>query len=347
MKILKIIKKLWWLFLIGFLIGGFVVWNIMQSKANDDKKKTYEVTRQDLVEELSLSGEVDAEEKVELRFQTSGLLTWVGVKEGDFVKKFQSLASLDKRDLQNSMSKLLNTYSKTRWDFEQAQDDNANWETAGMTNEARTAVKRTLDKYQFDLNNSVLSVESQALALKYATLWTPIEGIVTSIESPVAGQNITPATATFEVVNPKTIIFSATADQTEIVSFSIGMQGTVSLDSFADVEIPAEVKSISFTPKAGETGTVYELIMTVELGEISDKVRLGMTGDVSFVTKEIKNVLVVPEGYVKKNDGKYFVTLLNNGIKTPKEVSIGDSVEGMVIITQGLNEKDSIYNQSK
>jgi RND family efflux transporter MFP subunit len=347
MKFLNIVKKLWWLFLIGFLIGGFVVWNITQGKAKDDKAKTFVVVRQDLVEELSLSGQIDAEEKVELRFQTSGLLTWVGVKEGDSVKKYQSLASLDKRDLQNSMSKLLNTYSKTRWDFEQAQDDNANWETAGMTDEARTAVKRTLDKYQFDLNNSVLSVESQALALKYATLWTPIEGIVTNIEAPVAGQNITPATATFEVVNPKTIIFSATADQTEIVSFVLGMKGVVSLDSFGDVKIPAEVKSISFTPKAGESGTVYELKMTVELGEISDKVRMGMTGDVSFVTKEIKNVLVVPEGYLKKINGKNYVTLMTNGIKSQKEVSTGDSVEGMVIITQGLNEKDSIYNQSK
>ena len=230
MKLIRVIKKLWWLFLIGFLIGGLVVWNVMQAKAKENEERTFVVKKQDLVEELSLSGEVDAEEKVSLRFQTSGLLTWVGVKEGDYVKKYQVLASLDKKELQNSMSKLLNTYSKTRWDFEQAQDDNKNWQTNGMTDEARASVKRTLDKHQFDLNNSVLSVESQALAMKYANLWSPIEGVVTSIDAPVAGQNITPATATFEVINPKSIIFSAKADQTEVVSFSAGMKGVVSLD---------------------------------------------------------------------------------------------------------------------
>ena len=347
MKFLKIVKRFWLLFLVGFLIGGLVVWKVTQSKAKENEAKTFVVARQDLVEKLSLSGEIDAEEKVELRFQTSGLLTWVGVKEGDYVKKYQSLASLDKRELQNSMSKLLNTYSKTRWDFEQAQADNKDWQTDGMTDEARATVKRTLDKYKFDLNNSVLSVESQSLALKYATLWTPIEGVVTNIDAPVAGQNITPATASFEVVNPKTIIFSAIADQTEVVAFKEGMQGVVNLDSFSDMEIPAEIKSISYTPKAGESGTVYEIKMNIDMGENGQNVRLGMTGDVSFVTKEFKDVLVIPEGFLKKSDGKYYVTMVTKGIKTKKEVVIGDSVEGMVIITEGLNEKDSIYNQSK
>jgi membrane fusion protein, multidrug efflux system len=344
MKLLKIIKKLWWLFLIGFLIGGGVMW-YFSSNAKKIEANSYTVKRQTLTETLSLSGEIDAEEKAELRFQTSGLLTWVGVKEGDYVKKYQTLASLDKRDLQNSMSKLLNTYSKTRWDFEQAQDDNKDWQTAGMTDAARAAVKRTLDKYQFDLNNSVLSVESQALALKFASLWTPIEGVVTSIDAPFAGQNITPATATFEVINPKTIYFSSTADQTEVTSFVPGMTGQVTLDSFPDTVFEGTVQNISFTPKAGESGTVYEIKVGVDTTVLGDKLKLGMTGDINFVIKEIPNVLVIPEGYLKKDNGKYSVTVIEAGKMIKKEVTVGDAVEGMMEITGGLNEKDVIYNQ--
>ena len=63
-------------------------------------------------------------------------------------------------------------------------------------------------------------------------MWTPIEGIVTSIDAPLAGQNITPATATFEVVNPKTIYLSATADQSEVTKFAVGQKGTITLDAF-------------------------------------------------------------------------------------------------------------------
>lgn len=336
---------MWWLFLIGFLIGGAGIWLISSANAKKNEANKYTVKRETLIEVLSLSGEIDAEEKVSLRFQTSGLLAWVGVKEGDYVKKYQSLASLDKRELQNNLSKLLNTYSDTRWDFEQAQADNKNWQTLGMTDLARDTVKRTLDKYQFDLNSSVISVESSALTLKFATLVTPIEGLVTSIDAPLAGANITPATATFEVINPKTVYFSATADQTEVVSFAPGMMGKVILDSFPDTELPGEVKSISFTPKTGESGTVYELKVSFNISKLGDKIKMGMTGDADFVLKETKDVLVVPEGYLKKENGKYTVTVALGGKKAKKEVVIGDSVEGMTEIREGLNEKDIIYNQ--
>ncbi len=343
----KFLKKFWWIILTVLAVGGFFIYGAISANAKAVKENSYTVKKTDLTEELSLSGEIDAEEKASLRFQTSGLMTWVGVKEGDSIKKYQALASLDKRDLQNQMTKLLNTYSKTRDDFEQAQSDNEDWQTEGMTDEAREAVKRSMHKYQMDLNNSVLTVEAQALALKYATLITPIEGVVTSIDAPLAGQNITPASATFNVVNPKTIYFSATADQTEIVSFTEGMGGRISLDSFPDVEVPATIKSISFVPKSGESGTMYEIKLTIDTSELSNKVRLGMTGDANFILKEIKDVLVVPEAYLKKSDGKYYVTKMVSGKQEMVEVKIGESIEGDVVITEGLNEKDVIYNQSK
>ena len=331
--------------MIGFLVGGAIVWFVSSTNSKRSEANKYTVKRETLTETLSLSGEIDAEEKVSLRFQTSGLLAWVGVKEGDYVKKYQSLASLDKRELQNNLSKLLNTYSDTRWDFEQAQADNKNWQTLGMTDLARDTVKRTLDKYQFDLNSSVISVESSTLALKFATLWTPIEGLVTSIDAPLAGANITPATAIFEVINPKTIFFTATADQTEVVSFIEGMKGKVVLDSFPDQELEGVVEKISFIPKAGESGTVYEIKIGIDPSELGDKLKMRMTGDVSFVLSEIPNVLVVPEGYLKKQNGKYTVTVALGGKKVKKEVTVGDSVEGMTEIREGLNEKDIIYNQ--
>ncbi|HSV95063.1 MAG TPA: efflux RND transporter periplasmic adaptor subunit [Spirochaetia bacterium] len=344
MKFLKILKKIWWLLLIVVLIGGYFAINASVNNAKDPKIKTVTVQREDLVDELSVSGEIDAEEKASLRFQTSGLLTWVGVKEGDYVKKYQSLASLDKRELQNNMSKYLNTYSKTRWDFEQAQDDNKDWQTAGMTDEARTEVKRTLDKYQFDLNNSVLSVEAQALALKFANLWTPIEGLVTKVEAPLAGQNITPATATFEIVNPKTVYFSATADQTEVTKFKVGQKGSLVLDSFSDTPIEGTVTSIGFTPMADQTGTVYELKISLATENNDYSVRMGMTGDIKFIFKEIMDVLVVPASYVKNDDGEDYVFKMVGKEKQKTVVKLGETIDGNTEILSGLNEKDVIYS---
>jgi len=343
MKLIKIVKRFWILFLLGFLIGGFVVWNVTKPKV-DPKIKTYTLVKQDLVDSLSLSGEIDATEKVSLRFQTSGLLTWVGAKEGDLVKKYQVLASLDKRQLQNQMNQVMNTYLTNRWSFEQSQADNKDWQTNGMTDLARDTIKRTLDKSQFSLNNAVLDVEAADLTLKFANLWTPIEGIVTNVDAPMAGQNITPATATFEVINPKTIYFSSLADQTEVTKFSVGQKGTLILDSFGDKQIEGTVTSIAFTPKADETGTVYEVKVAILLDDITESIRMGMTGDINFVFKEIKNVLAIPASYVKTDKNESFVNKMVGKTKQKTTVKIGETIDGNTEILSGLNEKDVIYS---
>lgn len=343
-NLLKKILSFWWIFLIFAAIGGYWFWKSEETKKSDLKNKSYAVTRQDLVDSLTVSGAIDATEKATLRFQTSGKLSWLGVKEGDMVKKFQVVASLDQADLKNRMSQLLNTYAKTRWDFEQTNQDNKDWQTASMTDAERDAVKRTLEKEQFTLNNSVLAVESQNISLKLANLWTPIAGMVTHIDTPQTGINITPSSASIEVINPSTVYLSITADQTEVVKFQPGQTGTVVMDSYPDKELIGTVERIGFTPKAGETGTVYEVI--VRLDQLNDDyaLKMGMTGDATFTFKEIKNVLVVPTSYVQVKNGKRVVTKIINDKKVEVEVKIGFEIEGQTEITSGLSENDVIYS---
>lgn len=313
--------------------------------AKELKMKTYQVSRKDLTESLTLSGEIDAEEKADLKFQTSGLLTWVGVKEGDTVKKYQAIASLDKRELTNNLNQYMNSFLKERWEFEQGVDDNKDWQTRGMTDAARDTVKRTLDKNQYDLNNSVLAFEAKNLALKFATLITPFEGLITKVDVPQPGTNITPAGAVFSLVNPKTLFFSATADQTEVTSFTEGLAGEIILDSFPSETFSATVERIGFVPKEGESGTVYLIKIIFDPGSAQEKIKMGMTGDASFTFKELKNILAIPEAYLTKKDGKSFVTKMVNGKLIKVEVTEGDNIEGEVEIKSGLNENDLIYNQ--
>lgn len=341
---MKLIRKFWWLlalFLV-FAIGIVMVKN-NSTKAADEGKKSITVTKQDLTDLLALSGKIDAEEKVDLRFQTSGRLAWVGVKEGEYVKKFQVIASLDKRDLQNSMTKLLNSYSKERNDFEQAQKDNENWQTNGMTDAARDTIKRTLQKDQWDLNNSVLAVEAQSLALQFANLWTPIEGLVTSVDSPQAGVNITPSTASFSVINPKTIYFSTLADQTEVVKFSPGQTGEIVLDAYPNQKIVGIVEQVAFTPKTGETGTVYEVKVKLEISNENYQIKMGMTGDATFIFSQKKDILTIPESYIKKVDSKKYVRKLENNQLVQVEITTGTTVEGEVEVVSGITEGEKIY----
>jgi membrane fusion protein, multidrug efflux system len=340
---LNLLKKRWYIILIVLVVAGLIIYkNISDAKAQAIKTKTYTVKRQDLKEELSLSGQIDADEHAVLRFQTSGRLSWVGVKEGDYVKKYQGLASLDQRDVKNRLQKYLNTYSKTRYDFDQSQEDNQIKNIGGLSEDARREALRVFDKAQFDLNNSVLDVELQNLSIEYSYLYTPIEGLVTRVDAPFSGLNITPTSAEFEIINPKTIYFSATADQSDVVKISESMNGTVILDAYPDKELIGTVRSISFIPKAGETGTVYEIKIFMNTNNDKYQYKYGMTGDINFAVNEKHNVLSVPSTYIKIDEDKKYVMKKINGKMEKIYVKTGMDIGDNTIITSGLKEGDMV-----
>lgn len=332
---MRFLKNKWWFIIfLGLILVIFLVKNQFFSFYSKDKKDYYQVKKKDLKEELSLSGQVNAEEKVVLRFQTSGRLAWVGVKEGDYVKKYQLIASLDSRDLKNRLDKYLNLYVKQRLHFDWDKEDL--WQKQfDLSEEIRKKARRILEENQLDLNNAVLDVEYQHLLLEYANLYSPIEGIVTRVDVPVAQVNITPAQAEFEIINPKTLYFSVSADQTEVVNFQIGQKGEITFDAYPDKKVVGEIYQISFVPKKGETGTVYEIKMKFNFDK---PLKLLMSGDVVFVTREIKKAVTVPISYLKKNKKGDYVYVLENGKKVKRYVKKGEEIEGEVVIRKGLEE---------
>ena len=337
------LKKRWYLVLIVIFIIGFIFnRNNIDSKAKN-KVDSYTIKRENLKEILTLSGQVDAEEKASLKFQTSGRLTWVGVKEGDFVKKYQTLASLDQRDIKNRLQKYLNTYSIGRNTFEQTKDDNIDNQN-NLSQSIREEAYRVLESNQFSLNNTVLDVEYQNLSLEYASLWTPIEGIVTHVSVPFAGVNITPAGAVFEVVNPKTLFFSVAAEQGDVISLKEGDTGDISFDAYPEEKFKATLYYISFSPKDGETGTVYELRLKLDDQIEKLALKLAMTGDVDFLIKQEKNILSAPSSFIKKDSKGDYVFVGKPDKKVKKYIDISQEIDGKYVITNGLQEKDIIYD---
>jgi len=325
------------------LIVGLVVYNNFFSPTKIKKTESAKVKRGDLEEELTISGEIKAEEHTTLRFQTSGRLAWVGVKEGDYVKKHQRIASLDQRQLKKNLEKYLLSYVNERYDFEQTHDNY--WQKQyALSDGLKREAERIIKKSQNDLNSSILDVELQNLSLEYANLWTPIEGLVARVDFPFAGVNITPAQAEFEIVNPKTVYFLASADQTEVIKLREGMAGNLILDSYLDQKIPGIIKNISFVPKSGETGTVYAIKFIFSEENINYKYRISMTGDLTFITKRLSNVLFLPIKFIKSEAGKKYVNVVENGNKVKAFVITGMETDSLVEVVSGVSEGDVVYD---
>lgn len=339
-KIPGFLKNKWfYAIIILLIIGGYY----FQQKniSSQAQEETYTVTQDTLQDMLSLSGFIDAAEKADLHFQSGGRLSWVGVKEGDIVEKYDGIASLDQRQLQKTIEKYLNTYSKERRDFEQSHDDNEAGVT-DMSREIKERAERTLENAQFDLNNSVLDVEIQTIVKEYAFLYTPVSGIVTRVDAPNAGANVS-VTDVYQVINPDSLYFSISADQTEVVNLYEGMKGKITLDAYPDDAMEGVVTGISFTPKTNETGTVYEVKMEFTPTH-SNQYRLGMTGDVEFILEEIQHAVSVPFSHVEEaEDGKTYVYKRIDGKKIKTEITVGSEYDGQVQVLDGLYEGDVIY----
>jgi RND family efflux transporter MFP subunit len=324
------------LILMVFALIGYFGYQKFFKAGKNSEIKAAQVNKGTLQEELTISGNIQAEESVILRFQTSGMLSWVGVKEGDYVDKYQTIASLDKRELEKNLKKYLNLYMSERWDFEQTND---NYEGKVLSDE----LKRIIEKAQFDLENSVIDVEIKDLAIKYANLWTPIEGIVTKATHQHPGVNVTTLNSEYEVINPKSIYFSALADQTEVTSLLENMAGNLTLDSYPDETLSGNIKNISFTPKIDETGTVYEVKFIFNSENTGYKYRIGMAGDLSFVTKIKNDVLYLPIKYVKSSGDKKYVILKENGKEEKRFVQTGMETDNYIEITEGLTEGQLVF----
>jgi RND family efflux transporter MFP subunit len=311
------------------------------NKFDVKKETTVSPKRETIKEEITLTGSIDASTKANLQFQTSGQLAWVGVKVGDKVKKYQAIASLNKEILKKQLQADFNTYRSALATFDDTQDD---YKTQKDNLTLTDDMKRILVRSQNTLDNSVINYELQDLTLKYATLTSPISGVITEVEQPNSGVNITPASATFSIIDPSSIYFSSKIDQEDVPKIKVGDKATVKLDSFSDQTFESEINYISFIPVSGESNTVYEVRFQLPKENDNLQYRLGMDGDVIISLKEVENALVIPIDALHQEESQVYVLTKNNEDSnlTKKYIKTGIETDTEIEILEGLTENDQI-----
>lgn len=328
----KLLIVIFVLIIAGVLIYRFVV------KRNGEEE-TVEVERGKVVEELILSGEIDADEYAQLAFPTSGKIAWVAVNEGDWVKKGQVLTKLDTTALNTTFQQTRATLRAAEAALENVHDqvkDNDEDETFAEK-DTRTAAEVVKDKAY----EAYVAAEYN---LRNSTILSPFEGLVTYLAHPFAGVNILFSETQVEIINPETIFFDVSADQSEVTDLHVGQKVVVILDSISDEEILGVVDFISYTPKSDETGTVYKIKVDFLKDSFDTNVyRIGMTGDAEFILSEKENVLYLPPKFVNSDSkGKY----VRKG-KRNNKVYIEVGVEGedrVEIISDEVKEGDIVFD---
>ncbi len=297
-------------------------------------------TTQDIKNEIILAGQIDAKKVATVKFKASGRLAWVGVEVGDYVKKGQALASLDKIELRKELDRELNDFKTALHDFNDIQDT---YEETRQRFLVTDEIRRILDRAQYDLNNSVIDYELDEITLRYSTLTTPIAGIITNIEEPYAGVNITPATAEITIINPASIYFTAEIDEEDVINVKEGQKANITLDISPENSISSAITYISFIPISGQSSTVYDIRFLLSLDNSSFSYRLGMNGDATIITQQQDSVLTLPvEAIFEDNDQKFVLLKQTNDTIKEQLIKTGIESDDFIQILEGIKPNDQI-----
>ena len=334
--VLEFVKKHWKKILIIVVVIG-LIGGLRYKKVQADKPQlTFEQPRyQNLTKILEVSGVVDAKEKANLRFAAGGKIVYLGAKEGDFVKKWQTIATIDKRTLQKQLQQNLNLYMKERWDWETTQDG-----TDYPLEVLET--RKGIDQEQWDLNNEVLDVEIRDIAITNTVLSAPFAGVLVSSPTNVTGVNIL-ATEGFELVNPATLIFRAAVDEADISQVATEQTGNIFLDSYPDEPITAQINYIAYKSNSSTTGTVFVIEFSLTGEDLINKYRIGMNGDVEIELDTRENVLTIPfESTRERGDQVYVDVKIGENEFEEREIKTGLETEDYVEVLAGLTENDEV-----
>jgi RND family efflux transporter MFP subunit len=325
---------------IGIIILSIIIF-VSRNKngsTNGSQIQTSKAIQAEFIKTVQSSGKTKAKNVAELKFAISGKLSWIGVKEGDRVQAYQTIAQLDSREVQKNLQNALTDYSKERNAFDETSQVTYNnmKPQQALTN----TVKRILENNQYDLDKAVYSVELQSLAVEYSSLVTPIAGIVTHIDTAVSGINITPAGAVFEIVDPSTLIFEANIDEIDVGILQTGQKVTINLDAYPDSTFSGAVSNIAYSSVlSGGGATVFPVEIKFDSPEL---LRIGLNGDVTIQAVTVPDSILVPLEAIREDDsGKYvFKKISKSFVKTYVKTGMQNDTD--IIIKTGVSPEDDV-----
>lgn len=291
--------------------------------------------KSNIVLAISITGTVSAEKSVDLSFLNSGKLVFLGVKKGDTVEQYQTIAALDQRSILKTLQDKLIDYSKQRNTFDQFRLDQQSTKPEDAVNDR---LKRLLQNNQYDLNKSIISVELQDLVRQNSIIVSPIAGIVTRADVKSEGVNITSST-TFTITDPNELTFKMEVDEADISKVKEGQKVKVSLDSYPDKTLDLTVESIDFVTHITSTGgNAYDVKAKID-NNADYKYRVGMNGNAQIILAEKDNATNIPISSIVEGN-KVFVKTSRGFEK--RQLKIGLQNDTSAEVVSGLSEGDVV-----
>lgn len=269
---------------------------------------TATVSKGEISESVTATGTIEPVTEVEVGTQVSGIIDKIYVDYNAAVTKGQLIAEMDRVTLQSELASQRATYNGAKAEYEYQKK---NYERSRGLHEkaliSDTDYEQSLYNYEKAKSSFESSQASLAKAernLSYATITSPIDGVVISRDVE-EGQTVASG---FETPTLFTIAADLTqmqvvadVDEADIGGVKDGQRVTFSVDAYPNDTFEGVVTQIRLgedsstsSGSSGTSGTVvtYEVVISAPNPDLKLKPRL--TANVTIYTLDRKNVLSVP-----------------------------------------------------
>jgi len=186
--------------------------------------------------------------------------------------------------------------------------------------------QRTYDGLQNGPNQQdVLAAEARIAAaqavLDQANITAPFDGIImnTSVQP---GDRISVGEVAFQVENLSSLIIDLEVSEIDINSVAVGQVVTVNFDAIQEKDYQGMVIEVAGAGKTSAGSVNFRV--TVELTDVDELIKPGMTAAVLIQVRNVENALLVPNRAIRALDGQRVVYILKDDASlAPVEVRLG------------------------
>ena len=352
-------KKYLWIALAVIAILAVVAWLFFgKEKKEKITFSTAKVQRADIQNSITATGTIEPVTSVTVGTQVSGIVAHLYVDYNSVVRKGQVIAELDKTNLISELNTAKANLSSAQSSLNYQQANYKRYQTLyskGLVSaDEFESARLSYQQAQQQVNTSKENVKRAQTNLGYATITSPIDGVVLS-KSVEEGQTVAASFSTPELftiaqdlTNMQVI---ANIDEADIGEVKQGLRVTFTVDAFPEDIFQGSIKQVRQQATTTSNVVTYEVVISAPNGDL--KLKPGLTANVTIFTLEKNNVLSVPakalrftpspvildkEQTIQDCKGKNKVWTKDGNVFKAHAVEIGTSNGTLTEIISGVKE---------
>jgi len=369
------------------VVVGLIIFGSVRGGGSKGEKVYVEpVIQRNIQAIVTAPGEIDPKVKVNISAHIVGKIERIYFNEGDSVKKGQRLVDLEKTAYQAAYARATAAVSNSRIEVARAKTAMATSEMAykralnlqkqgiqaqELFDQSRQANDNAVAAYnsaQQGVNQAQALLQQAQTDLDHTTILSPITGKAVQLnahegEVVITGTMNNPGSVIAVIADLSEILVEADVGETEITGIRVNEPAKIHVDAIPDKEYAGHVAEIgsSAALKQGTGAGMRYFKVKVQIDNTDDRLRPGMTAQVSIITTTSGSALSVPiqsvvervpPALAKSKSGtddedenapkSKYVFLVKDGKAKMTEVKVGVSDSTHVAIVSGLSAKDQV-----